>query len=47
MKKCRRRGMFQRLSEEIYFRRNINRRIVKCKKSWDEINKILNKRNTK
>lgn len=40
-------GMMKRISDEIYFRKNINKRIVKCKKSWDEINKIINKRNTK
>ncbi len=36
-------GVLGRLSDELYFRRNLNKRLVKCKKSWDEISRIINK----
>ena len=44
MGRGKRKSALRRLSDEIYFRKNVNRRIVKCKKSWDEINQFINKK---
>lgn len=35
-------GMKRRISDEMYYKKDLNKKIVKGKKAWDEINKILN-----
>lgn len=37
-------GIFHRLSMELYLRKNVNRKIIKIKRSWDEINKCFSKK---
>jgi L-fucose isomerase-like protein len=35
-------GVKRLISDELYRRKDVDRKIVKAKKAWDEINKILN-----
>jgi len=37
-------GVLHRLSMELYLRKNVNRKIIKIKKSWDELNKSFSKK---
>ncbi len=37
-------GVLHKLSMELYLRKNVNRKIIKIKKSWDEINKCFSKK---
>lgn len=37
-------GILHKLSIELYLRRNANKKIIKVKKSWDEINKAFSKK---
>lgn len=36
--------LMQRLSLELYLRRNFNKKVIRIKKSWDEINNCLKKK---
>jgi hypothetical protein len=35
-----------KISEQIYYRQDLNKKLLKYKKSWGEVNKLVNKSNT-